>query len=195
MRRLLFCLTTLIVVGCNNNATPSAPQSVVESPKPVEETAPSFPDLESMDLSSHGLPLLMDLPEGSEFSVPGLADLEIVSGQQFQLFIANGHFNLAEVKERETGPKSFIDYLGTEIDESNRLVVHGESRGRESYLIFCNVVIDGKPYRIDNQVAAWRPKSKEQLEWVLKSIDSLRSAIDPDQPEKSNEETPASDSK
>ncbi|MEW4454583.1 hypothetical protein AB1L30_18060 [Bremerella sp. JC817] len=114
MRQLAFYLAVIISVGCHYQAN-MEPQGVAKMTKPEETT----------DLSSHGLPLLMDLPKNSEFRVPGQADLEIVSGQQFQLIIANGHFDLAEVKERQTGPKSFVEYLDTEIDEPNRFVVHG----------------------------------------------------------------------
>ena len=172
MRLFALWFALVVMVGCSGNLDSLSQKANGGSEIPKRQV--TFPELVPTDLGPHGIPLMMDLPEDVTYKSPSGA-LEITGGADLQIFIRGGHLDLAELKKKETSPSATYPYLATEIDQPDRLVVlqeHGES----SYVIFCNLEVAGTQYSVDNRKATWLPTSKQQLAWVLKSIDSIRPA-------------------
>src|SRR5688500_18928425 len=100
MSRTYLFVAVIVGIGCSSSEDPTTAKGGSIPTPAADVKAESFGALQLVDLSEHGLPLTMDLPAGAEFRDPALADLEIVSGQDFQLFIAAGHEDLAAAKEK-----------------------------------------------------------------------------------------------
>ncbi len=171
-------LAFMVVAGCSQPAKTVTPKKddPGKSAEPVVASKLVGVTLKPTDLSvietlGDRLPLLIDAPESSEVK-SGTGYIEVVQGNVYQLFVQNTPINIAEMKEYETNGSKVHEVVA---DEPERYIAKISSGDRDpKYVIILNRKIGETVYGVNNRIAAWKPETKEDLEVVLKSIESLR---------------------
>lgn len=168
----------IFVGGCSQPAKTVTPEEKAsdKSAEPVIASKLVGITLKPTDLSvietlGDRLPLLIDAPESSEVK-SGTGYIEVVQGNVYQLFVQNTAVNIAEMKEYETNGSKVHEVVA---DEPEKYIAKISSGDRDpKYVIILNKKIGETVYGVNNRIAAWKPETKEDLEVVLKSIESLR---------------------
>ncbi len=176
-----------------SNETKTNPQSASEtgSPRPPAETETNPPPSSEADLRqamqqpfeevTFGLgpiDFVMEVPPGAESKNTNAA-VKFLKRPGYELSVEWRRFDLGEFKS--TAEKS-ADFVEAVVDQPDRYIYTHQHDGKTAYTFFILKEFGGGVIGITNHQALGRPTTKEQLDWLVKSADSLRFYENPHQP-------------
>src|SRR6266851_2566228 len=185
MRALAFQIAIFVFAGMSVGCSTEPPS--VNNPKPTEPVAQpasqartpdspakTEPRLVKLDLSSFGLPLTIDAPEGAKAEKP-FSYVKVTKGDEFGLNVSEGKEDLADLKKEFLANGALKDKKNLEESDSVLLyefVVSGFDV--KVYYFFTNVKVGDKDYHITNRLAHINTtKNKETIELLRNCAKSL----------------------
>jgi|GEM_PF-4054589 len=164
----------LLVAGCGQGDTgkakapaqSAAATKATGAPKGDPAAEAAKVKLVPLDLSSAGLPLTIEAPEGATAENPFKVEVQVKKKDTpFELVISEKEFDIA--KQKGTYEKEKPTYL---IDEPNFLFVETKAFGTPAYFLDATFKIGGKNYHVrDGRF----PATREEAELMVRSAKTL----------------------
>jgi hypothetical protein len=178
MRTIIAALfPILLLCGCKGNPSGSEPAPPAKPPEkkaapgaeaPSEEQKPPEVKLAKLDLSSVGLPLTIDAPEGAT-AKESFGDFVVTSGKNFELIIHPKKEDLAQIK-KQVENNMVAKLIRFIVDTPDTLFYEAEGLGRSRFSIEMNVKAGDKEYYIRDGRS---PYTKADVELMLKCAKTL----------------------